>query len=145
MCQIGKLTKQSKSDDCQDRIINPEPLSRAHLPAPTHAQNTQCFNLRTVFLDRFHQAEKLFSRLWRRCGPLEESAELLALLFRVRRVPAVICWLALKEVWNVDLILVVFIVGMRQDICTLEHLRAEAKDVEDNDDRGSSRRRPSCV
>jgi len=48
----------------------------------------------------------------------------------------VICRLALEEVGHVDLVLVVFVVGMGEDIGTLKGLRAVAEDIIDDEDGG---------
>lgn len=56
-----------------------------------------------------------------------------------------VCRLALEEVGHVDLVLVVFVVGMGKDIGTLKRLRAVAEDVIDNEDSGGSAGRASGV
>jgi len=48
----------------------------------------------------------------------------------------VICRFALEEVGHVDLVLVVFVVGVGEDVGTLKGLRAVAEDVIDDEDGG---------
>ena len=47
-------------------------------------------------------------------------------------------WIAFKEVRNVNLVLVVFVVSVGKDIGALKRLRAIAKNVVDDEDGGRS-------
>ena len=49
-----------------------------------------------------------------------------------------ISWFAFKEIRNVNLVLVVFVVGVGKDIGALKRLRAIAKDVVNDEDGGRS-------
>lgn len=53
--------------------------------------------------------------------------------------------LALKEVRHVNLVLVVFVIGVGEEVCALEGLRAVSEDVVDDEDGGGSRCRTSDV
>ena len=65
---------------------------------------------------------------------MEEVAQLLLLLLRV---PRDVSGLAVKEVRHEDVVLV-FFVGVGEDVGPLQILREEAKDVVDNEDRGGA-------
>jgi len=111
-------------------------VHKAYLSTPAHPQNSHLLNLRAVLSDRLHQLRHLLRSRWRVRRSLEELAKLLSFLLGVWRVPAVICRLALEEVGHVDLVLVVFVVGMGEDIGTLKGLRAVAEDIIDDEDGG---------
>ena len=68
----------------------------------------------------------------------------LSLLVGVGRVPGDIGRLALEEIGNKDLIVVVS-VGGGQDVCTLDCLRVEAEDIVDDEDSFAGIRRASNV
>lgn len=116
-----------------------------YLSTPAHTQNSHLLNLRAVLSDRLYQLRHLLLSGWRVRRSLKKRAKLLSFFLGVWRYPAVICSLALEEVGHVDLVLVVFVVGVGEDIGTLQGLRAVAEDVIDDEDGRGGAGGASCV
>ncbi len=103
------------------------------LPAPAIPDDTPFLDAWVAGLELVHDALDLFDRLGWRGGGLEELAQFLALLVRVRWVPGDVGGLALEEVRHENAILVL-LVGVRENVGALESLREEAEDVVDDQD-----------
>lgn len=95
--------------------------------------------------DRLYQLQHLLLSGWGVRRSLEKRAKLLSFLLGIWRHPALICRLALEEVRHVDLVLVVFVVGVGEDIGTLQGLRAVAEDIIDDEDGRGGAGGASCV
>jgi hypothetical protein len=98
----------------------------------TYANNPPGFDIRVLSFDRAHDAWDLLRRLGWRTATLEERAEVLALLWCVRRVPRDVGRVAFKPVRNEDFVLVMFI-GAGENVGALKRLGEVAKDVVDEE------------
>ena len=120
--------------------------SFSDLSSPAHPQTTPLLDCPpSLPFNLLHDLRDLLRRLRRGCRALKESSQLLALLLGIRWVPRVVGRLAVEEIRNKDLILVVLVVRVGQDVSALQRLRAEAEDVVYDQDGGSSGRGASFV
>lgn len=104
-----------------------------NLTTPAVSQDRPLFDTAVRFLGIFKDARNLRQGLVGASLGLEEFTQLLALLVVVRWVPSNVRRLALEEVGNKDLILV-FLVGVSEDVGALNGLREESEDIIDNKD-----------
>lgn len=110
-------------------------MAKSHLPTPAHPQTAPLFDSRGLFLNFLQQFRHLLRSVWRACRAREEVSELLLLLLRVWWEVALGEGLAEEEVGHEDLVLV-FGIGMCEDVSALDYLGREAKDVVDDQDGG---------
>jgi len=69
------------------------------LAAPAEADDTPLLDAGALGLDLGEDLGNALEGLGRSGGSIEELAELLAFLLRVRRVPGDVCWLAVEEIY----------------------------------------------
>lgn len=104
-----------------------------NLAAPAETNNSPRGDVRVLVLDRLYELGDALDGLWRGAGRLEKVAQLLALFFRVGRVPGNVCRAALEEVGHEDFVLV-RLVRMGEDVGALECLGEVAEDVVNEED-----------
>jgi hypothetical protein len=88
---------------------------------------------RIFLLNRIQNLWNTFCYLGRVCRALEESTQLLTFLLGIWRIPRDVRRLAIKEIWNNNLVWSLR-VAMSKDISSLQSLRIETEDVKDDED-----------
>lgn len=106
-----------------------------NLAAPAHSKTTPFLDARVLFTNRLDHFQDLFGVFRGRSWPAEEFCNGFLLLLRVRRIVAVRKRLPVEKVGHEDLVLVGR-VGVSEDVCALDGLRAVAEDVVDDEDGG---------
>jgi hypothetical protein len=111
----------------------PRAGERHHFPAPAVPDDPPALDRAIPLLRVLQHAWDLAQSLARLRLVLDKSPELLALLLRVRRVPANIGGAAHEEIGHEDLVLVL-LVAVCEDIGALQRLREVPEDVVDYED-----------
>lgn len=98
-----------------------------HLATPAVANDTPRLDVAVGLLSSIDQTRNLWQML-RWCSTLEPFAELGLLIIVCWWIPRDVCWVAVEEIWDKDLVWMVFI-AMGNDIRALECLRKETEDI----------------
>jgi hypothetical protein len=127
----SSLRYQIDNLDCEEvRAVRSNLFGFTYLATPAEANDTPFFDVWILGLELAKDLVDLLNNFrWGGRG-LEELAQLLALLVRVRWVPGDVSGLALEPVRHEDPVLVA-LVCVREDVGALERLREKAEDVED--------------